>query len=87
MEDGISVQADGTVIADGSTPIRDLNRQFDWDLPEEGASTIGGYVMYYIRKIPDIGQLYVISGFRIEILRKQGNQINLVKIIPPSSSD
>lgn len=82
LESGIKLQADGSAIVDGTTPIRDLNRQFDWNLPEENAATIAGYVMYEIRKIPDMGQVYMLSGFRIEILRRQGNQIALVKIVP-----
>ncbi|MDR0677568.1 MAG: CNNM domain-containing protein [Holosporaceae bacterium] len=82
LTSGIKVQTDGTVIVEGSTPVRDLNRQFDWNIPEE-AATIGGYIMHEVRKIPDIGQIYILSGFKMEILKRQRNQINLVKIIPP----
>ncbi|MDR2781586.1 MAG: CNNM domain-containing protein [Holosporaceae bacterium] len=84
MTDGVKLQADGSVIAEGVTPIRDLNREFDWNLPEEEAATIAGYVMHEVRKIPDIGQTYVLSGFKIEILKRQRNQIGLVKITPPT---
>jgi Mg2+/Co2+ transporter CorB len=80
---GFKLQADGSVVTDGMTPIRDLNREFDWNLPEEDAATIAGYVMREVRKIPDIGQIYVLSGFKIEILKRQRNQIELVKITPP----
>lgn len=89
ISSGINVQADGSVIADGATPVRDLNRQFDWNLPEEEAATIAGYVMHEVRKIPDIGQTYLLSNFKIEILRRQKNQIMLVKItnLSPSAKD
>lgn len=80
---GVNLQQDGTIIADGATPIRDLNRQFDLNIPEEDAATIAGYVMHEIRKIPDAGQTYVLSGIKIEILRRQGNQVGLVRITPP----
>lgn len=83
--DDVKVQADGSIIVNGATPIRDLNRQFDWDIPEKTATTIAGYIMYQIRKIPDISQVYVLSGFRFEILRKQRNQIVLIKITPQIS--
>ncbi|MDR1982533.1 MAG: CNNM domain-containing protein [Holosporaceae bacterium] len=82
MTNGIKLQSDGSVIAEGVTPIRDLNREFDWNLPEEEAATIAGYIMHEVRKIPDIGQTYVLSGFKIEILKRQHNQIGLVKITP-----
>lgn len=79
---GMKLQADGSVIADGATPIRDLNREFDWSIPEEEAATIGGYLMHELRKIPDVGQVYSLQNFRFEILRRQRNQITLVKIVP-----
>ena len=79
---GMKIQSDGSVIADGATPIRDLNREFDWSIPEEEAATIGGYLMHELRKIPDVGQVYSLQNFRFEILRRQRNQITLVKIIP-----
>jgi Mg2+/Co2+ transporter CorB len=71
-------------MVEGSTPIRDLNRQFDWNIPEEDAATVAGYIMHEVRKIPDIGQIYVLAGFKIEILRRQRNQIGLVRITPPA---
>ncbi|MDR1362017.1 MAG: CNNM domain-containing protein [Holosporaceae bacterium] len=84
---GMRLQPDGCVIADGATPIRDLNRQFDWNIPEEEAATIAGYVMHELRKIPDAGQVYAISNFKVEILRRQRNQIGLLKIIPNPGSN
>lgn len=80
---GFKLQADGSVVADGAISARDLNREFDWNLPEEDAATIAGCVMREARKIPDVGQTYVLGGFKIEILKRQRNQIGLVKITPP----
>lgn len=79
-DEELKIQSDGSVIAYGSTPIRDINRELDWSIPEDDAATIAGYVMSVLRKIPDAGQTYNISGYRIEILRRQRNQIVLVKI-------
>ena len=80
---GVKLQHDGTVIADGITPIRDLNRKFDWNISEDEAVTIAGYIVHEARKIPNVGQVFMLSGFRIEILKRQRNQIELVKITPP----
>jgi Mg2+/Co2+ transporter CorB len=79
---GVALQEDGTVIAEGSTPIRDLNREFDWNLPEDDVATIAGLIIQEVRKIPDEGQIYVLEGFKIEILKRQRNQIGLVRISP-----
>jgi Mg2+/Co2+ transporter CorB len=45
-ESNIRVQADGTVNVDGTVAIRDLNRQMDWSLPEEEATTLAGLVIH-----------------------------------------
>src|SRR5690606_25074330 len=37
---GVKQEADGSVVVDGTVPIRDLNRALDWDLPDEEATTI-----------------------------------------------
>lgn len=77
---GISVQSDGSVIVDGATPVRDLNRKLEWSLTEERATTIAGLVMNEVRRIPETGEIYMLYGFKIEILRRQRNQISLLKI-------
>jgi len=82
IADDIKMQPDGSFMVNGATPIRDLNRQFGWNIPEKSATTIAGYIMYETRKIPDIGQVYVLAGLKLEILRRQRNQIVLVKITP-----
>ncbi|MDR1551628.1 MAG: CNNM domain-containing protein [Holosporaceae bacterium] len=76
----LKMQDDGSVIVEGSMSIRDLNREFDWNLPEDDAATIAGYIMHEVRKIPDVGQIYILGGVKIEILKRQRNQIGIVKI-------
>ena len=85
IADDVKVQPDGSIMVNGATPIRDLNRQFGWDIPEKSATTIAGYIMYETRKIPDVGQVYVLAGLKLEILHRQRNQIVLIKITPQPS--
>jgi Mg2+/Co2+ transporter CorB len=79
---GIRPQSDGSYIVDGSVTIRDLNRQCDWDLPDEPAATAGGLVLYEARLIPEVGQVFLLHGFRFEILRRHRNQITLLRVTP-----
>lgn len=79
---GVRRQADGSVIVEGSAPIRDLNRVMDWDLPDEEATTIAGLVIHEARAIPEAGQKFTFHGFRIEVLRKQRNRITLMRLTP-----
>ena len=81
--DGIRPQADGSYNVDGWTPIRDLNRELDWNLPDDIATTIAGLVIHEARIIPDVGQVFSFFGFKFEILRRQRNQIMALRIAPP----
>ncbi|MBM3468209.1 MAG: DUF21 domain-containing protein [Alphaproteobacteria bacterium] len=80
---GVRAQEDGSYIVDGNVTIRDLNRQFEWDLPDEEAATIAGLILYEVRLIPEVGQSFMLAGFRFEVLRRHRNQITLLRITPP----
>ncbi len=79
--EGVQLQKDGSIMVDGAVTIRDLNRQFDWQLPDEEAATAAGLVLHEARRIPEIGQAFVFHGFRFEILGRQRNQITSIKIL------
>ncbi len=81
---GVRPQPDGSFIVDGHVTIRELNREFDWRLPDEPASTIAGLVLHEARRIPEIGQVFNFHGFRFEILRRRRHQIQALRLIPPA---
>jgi len=75
-------QPDGALVVDGMATIRDLNRQFDWHLPDDDATTIAGLVLHEAQTIPEPGQVFGFHGFRFEILRRHRHQITLLKVMP-----
>jgi Mg2+/Co2+ transporter CorB len=79
----IHPQSDGSFQIHGATPIRDLNRVLDWHLPDEEATTVAGLVIHEARTIPEVGQRFAFYGFKFEILRRQRNQITLLRVTPP----
>jgi Mg2+/Co2+ transporter CorB len=79
---GVRAQPDGSVVVDGSVPIRDLNRAMDWDLPDEEATTIAGLVIHEARSIPERGQSFTFHGFRFRVLRRERNRITALRIGP-----
>lgn len=84
---GVFPQPDGSYVVDGKVTVRDLNRQFEWHLPdEEDYSTIAGLVIYEARRIPEVGQTFTFFGFRFEILKRQRNQIQTLRIMPPTAA-
>ena len=80
---GIVPREDGSVVCRGDVPIRDLNREFAWGLPEDVAITIAGLVLHEARRIPEVGQIYAFYGFRFEILKREGTRIAELRVMPP----
>lgn len=80
---GLRARADGSVVVEGSMPIRDLNREADWDLPDHEATTVAGLVLHVAEHIPNPGEKFTVNGFDIEVLRRLRNQITAVRITPP----
>jgi Mg2+/Co2+ transporter CorB len=78
----IRPQPDGSVLVDGSAPVRDLNRQMDWEIPGEEATTVAGVVIHEAQTIPEAGQTFNFHGFRFEILRKTRNRITALRVRP-----
>ena len=75
---------DGSYIVEGGTTIRDLNRLFDWNLPDEEAATVAGLVIYDARVIPEAGQTFTFHDFRFEVLQRRRNQIVSLRVTPPT---
>jgi Mg2+/Co2+ transporter CorB len=71
----------GGYLVDGSVTIRDLNREYEWNLPDESYSTLAGLVLYEAQTIPDTGQSFVFFGMRFDIVRRQRNQIKLIRVM------
>ncbi len=84
---GVRPQSNGSYIVDGTVTLRDLNRRFEWRLPDDEASTIAGLVLQEARRIPEVGQTFTFYGFRFEILRRQRNQITSIWVKPPSDDE
>ncbi|MCB9958255.1 MAG: HlyC/CorC family transporter [Rhodospirillaceae bacterium] len=84
---GVRPQPNGSLLIDGTVTIRDLNRRFEWRLPDDSASTIAGLVLYEAQRIPEVGQVFTFHGFRFEILRRQRNQITLLRLTPPADTE
>jgi Mg2+/Co2+ transporter CorB len=78
---GVRAQPDGSVVVDGSVPIRDLNRAMDWRLPDEEATTVAGLVIHEARSIPERGQSFTFHGFRFRVLRRERNRITALRIV------
>ncbi len=80
---GVKKQPNGTYLVNGTVTIRDIKREFEWDLPDAEYSTIAGLVLYEARKLPDVGQSFMFHNFKFDVVRRHRNQITLVRVTPP----
>lgn len=77
---GIWAQPDGSYKVHGGVTIRDLNRNLDWNLPDESAHTVGGLVMYEAQRIPKEGEFFQFYDYEFKVLKREGNQVSLLRI-------
>jgi Mg2+/Co2+ transporter CorB len=79
---GVKQEADGSVVVDGTVPIRDLNRALDWRLPDDEATTIAGLVIHETQSIPDERQAFTFHGKRFVVMKREKNRITRIRIRP-----
>jgi len=79
---GVRQEADGSLVVDGSVSIRDLNRAFDWALPDEEATTIAGFVIHESKSIPEERQAFTFYGKRFIVMKRVKNRITKLRIRP-----
>jgi len=84
---GARRQPDGSYLVEGDVTIRDLNRELDWNLPDDHAATIAGLLLHEARAIPEVGQKFLFHDFRFEVVRRQRNQITSVRVTPPPTGE
>lgn len=72
---GIKKLKNGSYRMNGDVTIRDINRQLDWNLPDENATTIAGLVIHEAESIPDEKAVFTFYNFEFIVEKKKDNQI------------
>ncbi len=83
---GVRQEADGSILVDGSVPIRDLNRALGWSLPDQEATTIAGLVIHESKLIPEERQAFTFHGKRFIVLKREKNRITRLRIRPAADT-
>ena len=87
VPDAIRKQPDGSAIASGSVPIREVNRALEIALPESPSwSTLAGYCLALAEGIPPTGtRLAAAGGVTLEIVDASHRRVRSVLVIPPGA--
>ncbi len=81
---GVRKLGPNSYLVDGSVTIRDLNREFDWRLPDGDYSTLAGMILHESQAIPNVGQSFSFHGLFFDIVRRQRNQITKIRVTTQS---
>jgi Mg2+/Co2+ transporter CorB len=75
--------ARGTATAEGTTPVREVNRALGLSLPTDGPKTLNGLIVEHLQDIPEADVSMKIGSVPMEIVHAQGRTIKTVRIFKP----
>lgn len=80
----IEKEPSGASLVRGETPLRDVNRELELELPEgETFSTIAGLVLDLAGRIPKVGDTFEApDGSTLEVIAASPRQVKRVRIVP-----
>ena len=73
-------QEDGSIVLEGSSSLRELNRKLGLHLPLDGAKTLNGLILDHLEDIPETGTSLKIAGYPIEIIQTQDRIVKVARI-------
>ena len=79
--------ADGSFLIDGSTHIRDINRNLEVDLPSSGPRTLNGLILEHMEFIPEAGTSVKINDYPIEIMQVKNNMVKTARLSLPEDHE
>jgi Mg2+/Co2+ transporter CorB len=75
-------QEDGSILLEGGTSLRELNRKLGLHLPMDSAKTLNGLILEHLEDIPETGTSLKISGYPIEIIQTQDRIVKVARLFP-----
>jgi len=73
----------GTATAEGTMPVREVNRALGLSLPTDGPKTLNGLIVEHLQDIPEADVSVKIGSVPMEIVHAQGRTIKTVRIFKP----
>jgi len=74
---------EGTATAEGTMPVREVNRALGLSLPTDGPKTLNGLIVEHLQDLPEGDVSIRVSGVPMEIVHAQGRTVKTVRIFRP----
>ena len=75
-------EPDGSVVVEGSTLLRTLNRRLGTRFPSGGPRTLNGLILEHFGDIPESGVSMKVGEHPLEILHTQDRAVKTVRVLP-----
>ncbi|MDO8292918.1 MAG: CNNM domain-containing protein [Gallionella sp.] len=79
-------QEDGSIMLEGSSSLRELNRKLGLHLPLDSAKTLNGLILEHLEDMPEAGISLKIAGYPIEIIQTQDRIVKVARIFPAQTN-
>lgn len=84
----LQILKDGSMLIDASLAIRDLNEDYNFDIPESNEyDTLGGFLLSSLQRLPTVGDAFTTETNKFTIVNMKGRRIQKIKVEPLGISD
>jgi len=73
---------DGSLLLEGSSSLRELNRKLGLHLPLGEAKTLNGLILEHLQDIPEAGTSLKVGDYPIEIIQIQDRAVKVARLFP-----
>jgi CBS domain containing-hemolysin-like protein len=76
----VQQEAEGVFVFSGNVPIEELNDRLGVSIAREGFSTIGGYLLAHLGRVPTVGEQVDLDGLHVEVLEAERRRVTRVRV-------
>ncbi len=78
--DSVALHEDGSMTIDALEFIRDLNKEYNLQLPTDGPKTLNGLIQEELETLPSLGTCIKIGNYILEVIKTSNNAVQSVKL-------
>lgn len=76
----VQQEAEGVFVFSGNVSIEELNDRLGVSIASEGFSTVGGFLLAHLGRVPAVGEQFDIDGLHIEVLEAERRRVIRVRV-------
>lgn len=85
QEKSIIRREDGSLLVDGSVLVDELKDVLELSFENDEYSTLGGFMMFHLKKVPDAGDYFIFRAHKFEVMDMDDKRVDKVLIQLPGT--